>query len=450
MRRTFIVLSILLALPILIVSIELFSKGVIYTYRNFFSSNFNFSEKLENESTEQLKTSNQNTDYLMSSDYKNSMVEDMQKLKTKFSSYIVWDQVPLNTENINIKSSGLRKNREDITAENADKVIWFLGGLYGWGFKVSDKHTIPSLLQDNINAHFENKKISVENRNIFSHQAAQTLLKFKIDLLSEKPDAIILMNGFDDYKNFWKYATIDSLDLHAHTVLTKYWNMNQNEEVIDKELLSTKLKMEIFYNTYTLYNMAKKWKMLKNYNALGIESWKKKHKKIRDEHTKMVMDYFPTYLKFYLSTMEDIANLAIDNNIDVMFIQTPMLYGSKKKLLGEEVTHYFHVGQAHFALSDNELSKLKKIPTYQLEATSKLQKKHFFDLEKFISGYEYQARELEELSIRKNVTYHDIKPVIDLERNNVVFNEFANTTAYGSKLYADSIFKELLSSNFIK
>ncbi len=448
MRRSFKVLSVLLALPILLVSIELFSKGVIYAYRNYFSSDI--SKKLEKESEEQLKTSNQNTDYLMSSDYINSVSEDIQKLKTKFSSYIVWDQVPLNTKNINIKSSGLRKNREDIAAKNADKVIWFLGGLYGWGYKVADNHTIPSLLQDNINAHFKNKNISVENRNIFSHQAAQTFLKFKIDLLSEKPDAIIVMNGFDDYKNFWKYATIDSLDLHAHTILTKYWNMNQNEEVIDKELLSTKFKMGFFSNSYTLYNMAKKWKMLKDYDALGIDTWKEKHKKIRDDHTKMVMDYFPTYLKFYLSTMEDIANLASSNDIDVMFIQTPMLYGSKKKLLGEELTHYFHVGQAHFALSDNELSKLKEIPTYQLEATSKLQKKYFFDLEEFISGYAYQASKLEELSIRKNVIYHDIKPVIDAERNNVVFNEFSNTTAYGSKLYADSIFKKLLSSNFIK
>ena len=193
----------------MLVSIELFSKGVIYAYRNYFSSDI--SKKLEKESEEQLKTSNQNTDYLMSSDYINSVSEDIQKLKTKFSSYIVWDQVPLNTKNINIKSSGFRKNREDIAAKNADKVIWFLGGLYGWGYKVADNHTIPSLLQDNINAYLEEISDSYIHPNrlwaVNKSDSPLTISSYEYveaTIYSNQPFSKILMNKIKTNKTLLK------------------------------------------------------------------------------------------------------------------------------------------------------------------------------------------------------------------------------------------------------
>ena len=112
MKRKYFFLIAIIILPLVIILLELFSKSIIYIYRNYYSSP---AVNQTSDNTKKLPaTSNNNSDLFYSDKYKKAVSKDVNSIRTKFSSYFVWDQLPIETEHLNININGLRNNRENI------------------------------------------------------------------------------------------------------------------------------------------------------------------------------------------------------------------------------------------------------------------------------------------------------------------------------------------------
>ena len=277
----------------------------------------------------------------------------------------------------------------------------------------------------------------VKNHGQLSYSSTQTLLGLRLDLLKkESPDMIIVMNGFDDYKNFWKCISIDCTDFYTHDFLKKYWIMRNQLDFFDEEVVLFRLKHELFYNTSLQFKKAKKWFLL-NKAQKNISKWKYNYKEKVENYSSDITNMYNKYITFYLSNMRDIMYLANENNIKLVFVHTPIIFNSKKVFVAHEPVDNFHIATYFFAMPFDKLDTLTTIPSHQIL------RKWFWNKQDFIEGYNDQKNKLKDMSSKEDVYFHDINP--DIEENSLIpiFENIANPTDKGTKVYAESLSKLL-------
>ena len=432
-RNTFIILLFLFALPFLV---ELSSKLVITIYNFYFLPN-----KINN--LESNFTKNDNKSFVR---YSEDVVNDVDKAISEsyyYESYVVWKYKAYTSKHANLDNQGYRLNNKDqkkVNISTDKKNIWFVGGTEVFGYRNSDENTLPSNLERALNVSNNKNYFSVKNMGQLSYVSMQTFLSLRFELMNnfmEKPDLIILLNGFDDYKNYWKVGHLYSTDFYTHDFLSKYWKMHNEQSLIDKEKLKSLIITKYFYNTNLLLDKIDKYFKIKKYNK-DIDSWKKNYIKFKENKTKSIEKNLESYYSFYLSNIKDIAILCNENNIELLLLHTPTLFTTDKKLVGHEIDDYNHVGNYFFSMKSEDIKDINEVPSYQVN------RKWYWDKKIFKKGYYNQKNLLINLAKEMKVNFLDLDKVVS--RNNLapIFENFANPTDYGNKIYAEAIQFEVL------
>ena len=161
-----------------------------------------------------------------------NLMKEMSKVSeaSEYTSYLIFKFNPINSELVNIGEDGYRLNDNSVVEkDNVEKFkIWIIGGTEAFGYVNSDAETMSSLLEEKLNNKHSQYQFEVENHGVFGYSSTQQLIRFRLDLIEKKPDMIIVMNGFNDYKISWKYQSIYATDLYTHIYLKKYWNDHKN------------------------------------------------------------------------------------------------------------------------------------------------------------------------------------------------------------------------------
>ena len=131
--------------------------------------------------------------------------------------------------------------------------------------------------------------------------------------------------------------------------------------------------------------------------------------------------------------MRDIIHLCKKHDIKLLMLHTPTLFTTNKKLVAFENDDFYHVGGYFFSMSKEQINNSLKVPSHHVL------RKWYWDLNYFREGYKYQKRLLKELALEMEVNYFDLDSVVDITNDKPVFENFANPTDIGNKVYADAI-----------
>ena len=116
-----------------------------------------------------------------------------------------------------------------------------------------------------------------------------------------------------------------------------------------------------------------------------------------------------------------------------LILHTPTLFTTKKKLIGFENDDFYHVGGYFFSMNKEKINNSSEVPSHHVL------RKWYWDLNYFREGYKYQKELLKDLAHEMEVNYFDLDSVVDTTNDKPVFENFANPTDIGNKVYADAI-----------
>ena len=122
----------------------------------------------------------------------------------------------------------------------------------------------------------------------------------------------------------------------------------------------------------------------------------------------------------------------------MLLLHTPTLFTTDKKVVGHEIDDYNHVGNYFFSMKSEDIKDINEVPSYQVN------RKWYWDKKIFKKGYYNQKNLLINLAKEMKVNFLDLDKVVS--RNNLapIFENFANPTDYGNKIYAEAIQSEVL------
>ena len=328
-RKYFYFIIILISFPFII---ELISKFILYLYLTFFSNTESFpieKNSVSKNNQEQFKRYDPEVVDEVDSAISNSIY---------YESYLIWKYGAVHSKYANADTNGYRLNSKTKKINDVnDKKIWFIGGTEVFGYRNSDENTLPAYLERGLNETYS-EQFSVKNMGQLSYVSMQTFLSLRFELLKpeiEKPELIIVLNGFDDFKNYWKVGHIYSTDFYTHDFLSKYWKLHNAEIFFDKQKLIHSIQTKYLYNTFLLIKKVKKYLVLNKYKN-NINDWKTDYINTTDSYTDMLKKNIDMYYSFYISNMRDIVHLCKKNNIKVLMLHTPTLFTTKKKLVAFE------------------------------------------------------------------------------------------------------------------
>ncbi len=265
---------IIFSVFILLVSLEVFSGIVLKLH------SIHLKKKTKSFADETFEPSNSELLVKNSRFSSQDVMKEMSKVSeaSEYTSYLIFKFNPVKSKLVNIGKDGYRLNSNSVVwNDNTKKIkIWLIGGTEAFGYLNTDAETISSLLEQKLNNKNSKFQFEVKNHGVFGYASTQQLIKFRLDLIEQKPDMIIVMNGFNDYKISWKYQSIFATDLYTHIYLKKYWEFHKNKLFFDKKLFFQYIK-DTFSNTSLLAYLGKKWFYLKYYE-MNIADWKEKYK----------------------------------------------------------------------------------------------------------------------------------------------------------------------------
>lgn len=428
-------LYLLLFLVFFIVFLEFFSKIILYTNTTFFKGK---------EISLKIKSDNKKTDDAYNRGYSIEVAREIDKAISKahyYESYLIWKYKAVKSKHLNMDDSGYRIHSKNAAEKKAnEKKIWFLGGSEVFGIINNDDNTAPAHLEKLLNKNY-NENFSVKNMGQLSYISLQTFLSLKYELLKpdiEKPDLVIILNGFDDFKNFWKTGNVYGTDLYTDEFFSKYWDMYNKTIFFDKEKFFYLLESKYFNNTFLLFKKIKKYMLLHKYEN-NPDTWKKDYLNYTKNYTKIIRENIDKYHSFYISNMRNISTLCKKNNIKLLLIHTPTLFTTNKKLASSENNDFFHVGNYYFSMSKSKITNIEEVPSHHIL------RKWYWDLNYFREGYAKQKALLEDLSLKMQVNYFDLSPILNDIDDEPVFNNFSYTTDLGNKVYANAIEKIVMN-----
>lgn len=360
-----------------------------------------------------------------------------------YSNYLVYKNRPYSSRFINIDSSGARLNGSGRQKPNEpDYEIWMIGSSAVFGITNADTETVPAFLEQKLSEHFYGKTISVRNLGVAGYTSLQDYLNFKLRLLHEQPDMVIIFSGMNDF-NISMYPKIPLEDTMLYTgvnsdILHDYWDWHSESRWINWHLVGPRISA-LFSNTIQLIEKAQKWFALREANS-DIESWKSKYRAKRKESAKRIKPTIEAGHKFFINNVKSTVSLALRNGIEIIVAQQPYLFATRKQLVAQELSKVVHGRLSHFTLSDEELDALTEIPPYRLSQTE------YWHWESVVSAYEEQKTLLSEYARSAGITYIDVMPAIDKAGQMPVFSTPIHYTYRGAELVAGVLLPDIKSA----
>lgn len=419
-------------------TMELCSWIVLKVYRNKLTNEI----QIINQTTRGNFNKELNVDRPLFSDLKiKKELDEAGDSYFSYESFLVYKNSRYVSKYLNIDDDGIRSNgteaiQKNNISENKKKEIWLLGSSAIFGVTNADHETVAAYIEKDLNKSNKNYSFEVKNLGVVAYNSLQDFLNLRIRMITQKPDMIIVINGINDYYQSWLTKKIEHemlliTGMNSSSILEYYWNFHENKKIMSWANLEI-LFRDLFSNSLHLIKLSKKWFKLKTLES-DIDTWKKNYREEVERSKIAAKENIPLGIRFYIENMRTIANISKQKEVEVLFIQQPLLYSTKKTLLAHEISEYIHGRISYFALTEDELNKIQYIPTPNMS------QRFYWDFDDFVNGYDKQKKALETLTTNLNVNYHDVMLDIDKTENIPVFSSPVHYTYRGAKIIADSI-----------
>ena len=133
---------------------------------------------------------------------------------------------------------------------------------------------------------------------------------------------------------------------------------------------------------------------------------------------------------------------ARDRQIKLILIQQPMLFTSRKILVGSEESTYFHKNLEFFSLSEKKLDSLETIPSYEIN------RKFYLNKYDFIDGYLKQQNLLKELASERSIQYLDLNDTLLFIDNKPIFTSMVHFSHQATKIIARKLYHHIKEKNY--
>jgi hypothetical protein len=355
----------------------------------------------------------------------------------RYWSYLVYRNRPFQSQNLNIAPDGMRLNGRTPPPAGDALDVWMFGSSPTFGGTNGDGETIPAMLERALLERVPGGRIRVSNFGTVGYTSWQDLLHFATRLSERpKPKLVVFMNGINDHQLGW-FNTTQDCEFLFHTAvgsseaLNTAWDVRANKNVILWPILVARIE-PLFSNTLELRKLVIKYFELKAANR-DVEKWKTQYRERRDRVNAMAKHCLARTEANYLRNMGMAARLATDNGIKVAFIDEPILFETKKPMVGPELTEAEHANYNNFALTDEELAALRDVPTYRLDQA------YVWDKALYIQSYREQKQQLGALAGRLGARFIELEPAIDKAGPVAIFSTRIHYTFRGTKLVGDAI-----------
>ncbi len=363
-----------------------------------------------------------------------------------FSSYLSFKNRPYESEYLNINEDGIRVNNRNLLINKTDKIIWLFGSSAVYGATNPDNETIAAELEKVLNKN-SNLNYRVINMAVDGYNSLQDYINFKIRLAenSYKPDLVIVINGYND---FYKAAMIKNtnsellIDTWGNTseILGNAWKAGQSNNIINYVMLEQKIN-NFFPNTIKIIELLKKLINLK-INNFFIETFKEEYKTKSKKFSNIYSRNLKVVNNFYKENMNLFITKAKDRKIKLILIQQPMLFTSRKMLVGSEENTYFHKNLEFFSLPEKKLDSLKKIPSYEIN------RKFYLNKYDFIDGYIKQQNLLKDLANERRIQYLELNDILLSIDNKPIFTSMVHFSHQATKIISRKLYQHIKEKNY--
>lgn len=361
----------------------------------------------------------------------------------RYRSFTVYGYRPFTSRHVNIAQDGHRLNGATQTADNpAAYRVWMFGSSPVFGATNADNETIPAALERELTKRMGGHAVHVFNYGVVGYNSWQDFLNFSILLLNQpKPDVVVFMNGHNDYQQAWiseseRCENLLDTAVGSTTVLNSAWEDQSHGKVLNTDPLVSFVG-RLFSNTIKLMGLSTKFFELKASGA-NLDEWKRSYREKRDRRTSIAKTCIPRAQTAYLQNMSMAATLAKDNNISIAFIHQPLLYRTKKPLVGHERIEDEHSNYTAFAPDDSAIEAIREIAAYRISQA------YHWDRNIYISSYDDQSNALRELSKKYGALFIDLEPSIVRANRIEVFSTPIHFTFRGTEIIAREIASALM------
>lgn len=257
-----------------------------------------------------------------------------------------------------------------------------------------------------------------------------------------KPDLVIFFNGINDHYLGWlnedpMCEILLQTGVRSSEVLSEAWDSRANKVLINwPEILQ--FLANLFSNTIKLSELILKYAELKQANH-NIYEWRTLYKKDRDNHLKIVEKCLPKAEDAYIRNMQLAIQLAKSNGINIIFAHQPLLFLTKKPLVGSEISESEHPNYNFFALDDASLDALTEVPSYRIHQP------YFWSRQQFLATYIRQKNRLEKIAQDQSIPFMDFDYAINQIGPIAIFSSQVHFTFRGTTVISKELAQKVES-----
>ncbi|MBM3530211.1 MAG: hypothetical protein FJX62_19180 [Alphaproteobacteria bacterium] len=357
----------------------------------------------------------------------------------RYESFVVYRNRPYRSPHVNIGDDGRRWNGPNAPPEDA--AVWVFGSSAPWGATNADNETIPAMIEASLARGPAGERHAVANDSVVGYSSWQEVTNFALRLRDKpKPKVAIFFSGLNDYYLGWQNKTkaceaLDRTGVDTYEALTDGWEARTRGRLVAWPVAADAMRAG-FKNTLELSRLSDKFFKLREANA-DIATWKQNYRTARDAENEIAALCVLKASRTFVSNMMLAVRLAQDRGIVPVLIQQPLLFATRKKLIGPEIAETENPNYTQFVLTDAELDSLASVPSYRIDQRS------LWDKALFLSLYSRQSEMLHAGAAQTGTTAISLEAVIDAIDNEAVFSSAAHFTFRGAhrlgKAIADRI-----------
>jgi len=238
---------------------------------------------------------------------------------------------------------------------------------------------------------------------------------------------VVVYNGFNDVQRSHERVFQSNI---GHELSVYAWDFFANDKLVNWNAASS-LARTMMYNSFKLIDKAKKFASLWAANN-DVAAWKTDYAAQAQKLKKAQQRGADTSRKSYLINMESFMLVARENNIPLIVAHQPALSASTKNFFSREKWTMDELKRVGFALNDEELKKLKSVPSYRI---GRIQ----YDFPSYVATYRQQVAELGKLAARYGVPYLDVQPLVDQYDDTPIYYDRAHMTTQGNEIAATAL-----------
>jgi peptidoglycan/LPS O-acetylase OafA/YrhL len=360
----------------------------------------------------------------------------------RYSSYSVFENRPFSSETINVNGAGYRVTPEPTPAGRPPLRVWVFGASPIFGATNADDWTIPTRMQTHLQQALPGRAVTVSNMGVVGYSSWQTLIAFqKTVAVNDAPDAVLVFATHNDHLNAWHDPKDDCSHLMntgvgSTSILARSWdNLSRGRYIFADDIIrSAKDRFPGFLEVARVF-----WKVPSaagNYLSpkARIASYREKAHRYNDR----VARCLPQFATHFQTNMALMSKLASMRGAQFFAGTLPELSTTGKELVSHELIEKYTKEKYFYALTDEELGALDRLPSTRLSQTD------FVDRDSYLRSFRNTEAVLSELLEQYQAHPIALREFTDALVDVHLFSTSIHFTHEGADFLAQEISRQML------